>query len=252
MKLAAFNVNGIRAVLKKGSFEQDMAGLNPDVLLLEETKLSANTLPYAPEGYEVFSTISKVKKGYSGVAILSKIHPESVSYGLIDGKYDEEGRAITLEFPDFYFVGLYVPNSGQGLARLGFRLQFQKDLEDYLNLLQQKKPVVVTGDMNVAPEEIDIKNPKSNRMSAGFTDQEREAHRHLLKATGTVDCFRRLYPDRVAYTWWSYMFHAREHDAGWRIDHFLVSESLFPHVKDCVIHKEIMGSDHCPIELDLD
>lgn len=251
MKIVSFNVNGLRAILKKENFITDIQTLNPDILCLEETKLSTPDFPFQPEGYEVYHTESKVKKGYSGVAVLTKKKPLSVHCGLLDGKYDEEGRAVTLEFADFYFVGLYVPNSGEGLARLGFRLNFQKDLEAYLNELQKKKPVIAAGDMNVAPEEIDIKNPKTNHMSAGFTDQEREAYRHLLKETNTVDAFRSLYPEKVEYSWWSYRFHAREKNIGWRIDHFWVSKNFFGRVMDSSIHTQIRGSDHCPIELDL-
>ena len=251
MRLCSFNVNGIRAILKKGSFPADIASIAPDVLCLEETKLSVDQLPFTMEGYQAFSTISKVRKGYSGVAVYSRVVPQSVHYGLLEGKYDEEGRAITLDLGDFYFVGLYVPNSGQELKRLDFRLEFQRDLIDYLNKLQQIKPVIVTGDMNVAPEEIDLKNPASNHLSAGFTDQERAAHRELLKATGTFDAFRTLYPDRIAYTWWSYMFHARDKNIGWRIDHFIVSNSLKNRITDCIIRSDIKGSDHCPIVLDI-
>lgn len=255
MKLSSFNVNSLRAILKKGTFAQDMARLDADVMGFEETKLSDDNpllFPYRPQGYGLFQTISKVKKGYSGVAVLSRVAPLSVHYGLLAGKYDDEGRAVTLEFGNFYYVVLYVPNSGEGLKRLDFRLGFQKDLQAYLATLQHTKPVVVTGDLNVAKEEIDIKNPASNHLNAGFTDQERQAMRDLLAACGLVDCFRLLHPTEVAYTWWSYRFHARAHNAGWRIDSFLASQALVPYVRDCAIHGDILGSDHCPITLELD
>ncbi len=251
MRFCSFNVNGLRAILKKEGFESDMQLLDADIICFGETKLSDNQFSYQPEGYQIYHTISKVKKGYSGVAVLTRIAPLSVKYGLLDGKYDEEGRAVTLEFADFYFVGLYVPNSGAELERLAFRLQFQKDLEDYLNFLQQTKPVITAGDMNVAPEEIDLKNPKTNHFSAGFTDEEREAHRHLLKVTNTFDAYRTLYPEKVEYTWWSYRFQSRAKNIGWRIDHYLLSNSLRERVSDCIIRGDIKGSDHCPIILEL-
>lgn len=251
MKLISWNVNGIRACLGKG-LKESLLSLNPDVIFLQETKLSDGApLPLEIEGMNVYSTNSKVKKGYSGVAFLTKIEPLSVHYGLKDGAYDEEGRSITLEFPSFYLVGSYVPNSGEDLKRLGFRLEYEKKLGDYLVSLKEKKPVVYTGDLNVAHEEIDLKNPSSNHHNAGFTDEERGAFSALLNR-GYVDTFRRLHPESRDYSWWSYRFKARERDAGWRIDYFLVSEAFFPRVVSSSIHKEIFGSDHCPIELNLD
>lgn len=252
MRFCAFNVNSLRAILKKEGFIDTLKGLDADVICLEETKLSDDKFPFDLDGYSVYHTISKVKKGYSGVAVLTRKNPISVHYGLIDGAYDDEGRAVTLEFEDYYFVGLYVPNSGQELKRLRYRMEFQKALESYINEREKTKPVIAAGDMNVAPEEIDLKNPQSNHMTAGFTDEEREAHRHLLKATGTLDAFRTLYPNKVEYTWWSYRFHSREKNIGWRIDHFILSQSLKDRIKDCRILSDVIGSDHCPIVLDID
>jgi exodeoxyribonuclease-3 len=252
MKIIAFNVNGIRAILKK-DFAKSIATLAPDVLVIEETKLSEDLhidFPFAPEGYTAYWTCSKLRKGYSGVAILSKSKPLSISYGLKEGKYDDEGRIITLEFPSFYLIGAYVPNSGEGLKRLDFRMGFEDDLLAYMKELDAKKPVILTGDLNVAHEEIDIKNPKTNVGNAGFTPEERAKFSRLLSA-GFVDSFRALYPDKVQYSWWSYRFNARANNAGWRIDYFVVSSRLMGRVIDSKIHNEIHGSDHCPIELDL-
>ena len=252
MRFAAFNVNGIRAILGKG-FAESFAALDPDCLVLGETKLSDPNapFPYLPSGYQVFHTESKLRKGYSGVAIYTRIEPLSVHYGLQDGKYDEEGRVITLEFPDFYLVGAYVPNAGDGLKRMDFRLQYEQDLIAYLDGLNQVKPVIYTGDLNVAHNEIDIKNPKGNERNPGFTIEERTAFSNLL-SHGYVDTFRHLHPDAVKYSWWSYRFHARENNAGWRIDYFVVSERLLPRVKASEIHNEIFGSDHCPVSMDIE
>jgi exodeoxyribonuclease-3 len=252
MKIISFNVNGIRAVLKK-DFAQDIAKLDPDILVIEETKLSEDLhldFPFAPQGYEIYWSTSKLRKGYSGTAILTRLRPLSVAYGLQDGKYDDEGRVITLEFEKFYLVGAYVPNSGEGLKRLAFRMAYEDDLLPYLQALDQKKPVIYTGDLNVAHEEIDIKNPKANVQNAGFTPEERAKFSRLLSA-GFVDAFRALYPTKVQYSWWSYRFNARASNAGWRIDYFVVSSRLMGQVRDSLIHNEIGGSDHCPIELDL-
>ena len=252
MKLVSWNVNGLRAVMKK-DFDASIDVLNPDILFLQETKLSEIGLggfPYRKEGYEAYATISKVRKGYSGVAFLSKVKPLSVHYGLKDGKYDDEGRVITLEFDSFYLVGAYVPNSGDGLKRLDFRGEYEKDLLEYLDELDQKKPIIYTGDLNVAHEEIDIKNPKANRNNAGFTDEERSWFGNLL-SHGYVDTFRFLHKDEVKYSWWSYRFHARENNAGWRIDYYVVSQRFMDKVVDSEIHNEIFGSDHCPISLTL-
>ncbi|MCH3909059.1 MAG: exodeoxyribonuclease III [Bacilli bacterium] len=253
MKIISFNVNGIRAILSK-DLKKDFDSLSSDVFVIEETKFSEDLhldFPFTPEGYKVYWTVSKEKKGYSGVAILTKVEPLSVSYGLKDGKYDDEGRVITLEFPSFYLIGSYVPNSGEGLKRLSFRRQFNLDLEDYLSELDKKKPVILTGDLNVAHKEIDIKNPKANVANAGFTPEEREDFTRLL-SKGFVDAYRKMYPDKVEYSWWSYRFKAREHNAGWRIDYFVISERLYSKVQAVSIHNEIMGSDHCPVELDIE
>jgi exodeoxyribonuclease-3 len=252
MKIISFNVNGIRAILQK-NLAKDFDTLNPDIFVIEETKYSEDLhldFPFAPKGYETFWTCSKEKKGYSGVAILTKIHPTNVTYGLLNGKYDDEGRVITLEFPSFYLIGAYVPNSGEELKRLDFRMGFEDDLLAYMKTLDAKKPVILTGDLNVAHEEIDIKNPSTNIHNAGFTQEERDKFTRLL-GNGFVDTFRNLYPTKVQYSWWSYRFHARENNAGWRIDYFVVSKRLIPEVKDSLIHNEIEGSDHCPVELDL-
>ena len=254
MRYCSFNVNSIRAIQEKMDLNEVFSKLDLDVIGIEETKMStddSDKFPLKMDGYHFYETISKVKKGYSGVAVFSKKEPLSVHYGLIDGKYDEEGRAITLEFEDLYFVCLYVPNSGEGLKRLPFRMEFQKDLERYLAFLQAKKPVVLTGDLNVAKEDIDIKNPASNHQNAGFTAEEREAMRHLLSSCDMVDTFRLLHPDEVKYSWWSYRFKARERNAGWRIDYFLVSSCLKDKVKESEILNDVMGSDHCPVTLEL-
>ena len=253
MKIVSFNVNGIRAILKK-NFVEDFAKLDADIFSLNETKLTDDLLkdfPFKPAGYEVYSTASTVKKGYSGVAVFTKIKPLSVHYGLIDGKYDDEGRAITLEFNNFYYVACYVPSSGEELKRLSFRMEFEKDLVTYLNSLNAKKPVIYAGDLNVAHEEIDLKNPKTNTHIAGFTKEERDAFTNLLN-NGYIDTFRYLHKDTVKYSWWSYRFRAREKGIGWRIDYFVVSKSIIDKVKDSLILNDIMGSDHCPVELIID
>lgn len=253
MKLVAFNVNGIRAILKK-DFEKTFNELDADVFFIEESKYTdegKGDFPFQKDGYELYHRESQVRKGYSGVAAYTRIHPLSVHYGLKDNKYDEEGRVITLEFEDFYFVGAYVPNAGEELKRLPFRQEYEKDLLEYLKELDQKKPIIYTGDLNVAHNEIDLKNPSTNHHNAGFTDEERMMFTTLL-SNGFIDTFRRLYPDTVTYSWWSYRFHAREKNAGWRIDYFIVSERLMDKVEDSKIHTEISGSDHCPIELDID
>lgn len=253
MRITSFNVNGIRAIIGK-DFAASFDSLNPDILVLEETKLSEQPgllSPFEKEGYESYWTISKMRKGYSGVAIFTRIKPLSVHYGLKEGKYDEEGRVITLEFPSFYLVGAYVPNAGDGLKRLDFRMQYEQDVREYLKELDQKKPIIYTGDLNVAYQEIDLKNPSSNHHNPGFTDEERGEFGKLL-ALGFVDVWRTLNPEKVKYSWWSYRFHARENDAGWRIDYFIVSQRLMDKIKGSEIHNEIYGSDHCPVSLDLD
>ena len=252
MKLVAFNVNGIRAIMGK-DFPSSFAALDPDILVLGETKLSdpSAPFPFTPEGYEIYHTVSKLRKGYSGVAVFTRLKPLSVSYGLENGKYDDEGRVITLEFPSCYVVGAYVPNAGDGLKRLDFRLGYEEDLRAYLKKLDAVKPVIYTGDLNVAHNEIDIKNPKGNERNPGFTIEERTAFSALL-AEGFVDTFRALHPDTVKYSWWSYRFHARENNAGWRIDYFVVSARIMDKVQAAEIHNEIFGSDHCPVSLVID
>jgi exodeoxyribonuclease-3 len=250
MKIVSFNINGIRAIMQK-DFEKDFKELNADIFSLNETKYSSEDFPFVPDDYFMYFTNSKERKGYSGVAVFSKKEPLSVHYGLKEGKYDNEGRVITLEFENFYYVAAYVPNAGDGLKRLDFRLQYEKDLVEYLNELNNKKPLIYAGDLNVAHNEIDIKNPKANIHNAGFTQEERDAFSNLL-SNGYVDTFRQLYPDVVKYSWWSYRFHARENNAGWRIDYFVVSNRIMDKVKDSIIHNEIYGSDHCPIELIID
>ena len=212
--------------------------------------MQAGQLDIAFDGYESYWNYAE-KKGYSGTAIFTKMKPLSVSYGMGVDPHDHEGRIITLEMPDFYLVTVYTPNSQDGLRRLDYRMQWEDDFRHFLKSLDAKKPVVVCGDMNVAHEEIDIKNPKTNRRNAGFTDEEREKMTTLLN-DGFIDTFRTLYPEQVTYSWWSYRFHAREKNAGWRIDYFLTSERLRPRITDAKIHTEIMGSDHCPVELDLE
>ena len=253
MTFLSFNVNSIKAYLGKDLLSQWLP-LSPDFISVEELKLSEKEhkdFPFVIEGYTPYWTVSKVKKGYSGTAILTKKEPLSVHYGLIDGKYDEEGRATTLEFENFYYVTLYVPNSGEELKRLDFRMQFEKDLREYLTLLKNKKPVIVTGDLNVAHNEIDLKNPSTNHHSAGFTDEERREFSKLLDL-GFVDTFRKLHPEEKKYSYWSYFRNARKTNAGWRLDYMLVTEDIFPLVKRSEILNDVFGSDHCPVLLDID
>ena len=251
MRFASFNVNGIRAILKK-DFEKSFAALNADFVVLEESKYSEDLhldFPFMPEGYHTYWTVSKIRKGYSGVVIYAKEEPLSVHYGLEDEKYDEEGRIITLEYPSFYLVGAYVPNSGDGLKRLDFRMGFEDDMLQYLKKLDAIKPVIYTGDLNVAFQEIDLKNPKTNRKNAGFTDEERGKMTTLLNS-GFTDTFRHFYPDTEGvYSWWSYRFKAREKNAGWRIDYFISSKALDDKLVSAGIHTDVFGSDHCPVEL---
>lgn len=253
MTFLSFNVNSIKAYLGKDLLSQWLP-LSPDFISIEELKLSEKEhkdFPFVIEGYTPYWTVSKIKKGYSGTAILTKREPLSVHYGLIDGKYDEEGRATTLEFENFYYVTLYVPNSGEELKRLDFRMQFEKDLREYLTLLKNKKPVIVTGDLNVAHNEIDLKNPSTNHHSAGFTDEERREFSKLLDL-GFVDTFRKLHPEEKKYSYWSYFRNARKTNAGWRLDYMLVTEDIFPLVKRSEILNDVFGSDHCPVLLDID
>lgn len=247
MKLISWNVNGLRACVGKGFYES-IAALDADVVCLQETKLQAGQIDLALEGYETYWNYAD-KKGYSGTAIFTRRHPLSVTYGLGIDLHDHEGRIITAEYEDFYLVTAYVPNSQDGLRRLDYRQQWDKDLRAYLKELETRKPVVLCGDLNVAHREIDLKNPKSNRKNAGFTDEEREGFQQLLDA-GFMDTFRHFYPDQTdIYSWWSYRFRAREKNAGWRIDYFVVSEALRPLLESAAIHTEIFGSDHCPVEV---
>ena len=248
MKLISWNVNGLRACVGK-DFEQQFKALNADFFCLQETKMQAGQLDISFPGYASYWNYAD-KKGYSGTAIFTKHKPLDVTYGIGMDEHDHEGRVITLEMDDFYLVTVYTPNSQDGLRRLDYRMKWEKDFQDYLHRLDRKKPVVVCGDMNVAHEEIDIKNPKTNRRNAGFTDEEREKMTQLLD-NGFIDTFRTLYPEQVTYSWWSYRFRARERDTGWRIDYFLISERLRDRLEDAKIHTEIMGSDHCPVEVDL-
>ncbi len=249
IRLISWNVNGLRACVGKG-FEDIFRELDADFFCLQETKMQAGQLDLQFDGYHSFWNYAD-KKGYSGTAIYTRHEPLSVAYGIGIDEHDHEGRVITLEMPQFYLVTVYTPNSQDELRRLDYRMQWERDFQDYLLKLNARKPVVVCGDMNVAHEEIDLKNPKTNRRNAGFTDEEREAMTRLLDS-GFVDTFRRLHPDEVTYSWWSYRFRAREKNTGWRIDYFLVSESLAPQVAEAKIHTQIMGSDHCPVEVDLD
>lgn len=248
MKFVSFNVNGLRAILKK-TFIEDFYKFDADIFSLNETKLSDDSFPFMPEGYNVYHTYSKVRKGYSGVAVFSKKLPLNVHYGLLDNKYDDEGRVITLEFEKFYYVACYVPNAGDELKRMEFRMQFEKDLIEYFSSLN--KPIVYCGDLNVAHNPIDLKNPKSNTHNAGFTIEERTAFNNLL-SQGYIDTFRYLYPEVIKYSWWSYMFNSRKNNAGWRIDYYLVSEEIKVLVKDAEIHNDVYGSDHCPVSLTID
>lgn len=246
MKLISWNVNGLRACLGKG-FLDFFKETDADVFCIQETKMQPEQMELELDGYRQYWN-SALKKGYSGTAVFSRTEPLSVSYDIGDENHTGEGRSITLEFPDFYLVNVYTPNSQRGLTRIGYRMEWEDAFRAYLTGLASKKPVVVCGDMNVAHEEIDLKNPKSNRGNAGFSDEEREKMTRLLDS-GFTDSFRFLHPEEAAYTWWSYMFHAREKNVGWRIDYFLVSDSLRDRIAKSSIHGNILGSDHCPIEL---
>ena len=249
MKLISWNVNGLRACLGKG-FLDFFNAENADVFCLQETKMQPGQADLDLPGYEQYWN-SAVRKGYSGTAVFTRIPPLSAAYGIGLPEQDSEGRAITLEFEDFYLVTVYTPNAQRELTRLDYRMEWEDAFRAYVKALDEKKPVVICGDLNVAHEEIDLKNPKPNRGNAGFTDEERQKLTELL-ASGFVDSFRALYPDAVgAYSWWSYMYHARANTAGWRIDYFLVSERLRGEIRDSRIRAEIFGSDHCPVELDL-
>lgn len=248
MKLISWNVNGLRACEAKG-FSDIFRQMDADVFCLQETKLQAGQLDLQFPGYQSYWNYAD-KKGYSGTAVFTRQEPLSVTYGMGIDEHDHEGRVITLEFPQFYLVCCYTPNSQDGLRRLDYRMTWENDFRNYLLQLDQKKPVVLCGDLNVAHEEIDLKNPKTNHFSAGFSDQERQAFTDLL-SSGFADTFRTLYPEQVTYSWWSYRFQARQKNVGWRIDYFVVSNRLMESVSDAKIHTDILGSDHCPVELDL-
>ena len=247
MKLISWNVNGLRACVEKG-FSDFFNEIDADIFCLQETKLQEGQINLDLSGYHQFWNYAE-KKGYSGTAIFSKEEPMSVTYGLGIEKHDHEGRVITLEFDSFYMITVYTPNSQDELKRLDYRMEWEDDFLKYLKSLEEKKPVIVCGDMNVAHKEIDLKNPKTNRKNAGFTDEERNKFTTLLES-GFTDTFRFFYPDlEGAYSWWSYRFKAREKNAGWRIDYFLVSQSLNSTLEDAIIYKDVFGSDHCPVGL---
>ena len=247
MKLVSWNVNGLRACMGKG-FMDFFKEADADIFCIQESKLQEGQISLELPGYHQYWNYA-VKKGYSGTAIFTKEEPLSVSYGLGLEEHDQEGRVITLEFPDFYMVTVYTPNSQDGLARLDYRMTWEEEFLKYLKKLEEKNPVIFCGDLNVAHKEIDLKNPKTNRKNACFTDEEREKFSVLLE-NGFIDTFRYFYPDlKDAYSWWSYRFHAREKNAGWRIDYFLVSPQLKERLEDAVIYKDVFGSDHCPVAL---
>lgn len=250
MKLISWNVNGLRACMGKG-FLDFVAAENPDILCLQETKMQQGQADVPVDGYHEY-WCSAEKKGYSGTALFTKTEPLTVSYNLGIDEHDHEGRVITAEYPEFYLVTVYVPNSQDGLKRLDYRMQWEDAFRAYVKKLDETKPVVICGDMNVAHQEIDLKNPKTNRKNAGFTDEERAKMSELLGA-GFVDTWRHFYPDAEGvYSWWSYRFKAREKNAGWRIDYFIVSRRIADRIRAAEIHNEIFGSDHCPVELQID
>ena len=248
VKLVSWNVNGLRACLKKG-FVEAVTALDADFICLQETKMEQGQAEVELPGYHEYWS-SAEKKGYSGTAVFARQEPLSVTCGIGAGPFDREGRAITLEYGDFFLVNVYVPNAQQGLTRLDFRMEWEDELRSYLKGLDGKKPVVLCGDLNVAHQEMDLKNPKTNRMNPGFTDQEREKMTALL-ASGFADTFRTLHPEEITYSWWSYRFHAREKNVGWRIDYFIVSRRLLPRVTGAAIRTEVYGSDHCPVVLEI-
>lgn len=249
MKFISWNVNGLRACVGK-DFSQSFESLNADFFCLQETKMQAGQLELQFPGYTSYWNYAE-KKGYSGTAIYTRKEPLAVSYGIGIDEHDHEGRVITLEYDKFFLVTVYTPNAQEELRRLDYRMTWEDAFQAYLHQLDEKKPVIVCGDMNVAHQEIDLKNPKTNRRSAGFTDEERSKMTQLL-SNGFTDTFRTLHPEQVTYSYWSYRFRAREKNAGWRIDYFLISDRLKPQLKGASIHTEIYGSDHCPVELDID
>ena len=250
MRLISWNVNGLRAVMGK-NFMEFFNDIDADIFCLQETKLQAGQIEMDLPGYHQYWNYAD-KKGYSGTAVFTKKEPISVSYGMDIDEHDHEGRVITLEFDDFYMVTVYTPNSQDELKRLDYRMRWEDDFRAYLVKLNAKKPVIVTGDMNVAHKEIDLKNPKTNHRNAGFTDEERDKMTQLLDS-GFIDTFRYFYPDAEGiYSWWSYRFKAREKNAGWRIDYFLASADMESRLRDAKIHTEVFGSDHCPVELEIE
>ena len=248
MRLVSWNVAGIRACIKKG-LPDFLAKIDADVFCMQEVKAEMDQIDFHPEGYKEYLYPAK-RKGYSGTMIYSKTEPQSIQYGYGESEYDDEGRSITAEFKDFYLVTTYVPNVKRDLSRLESRMHFEDTFKAYLKKLEEKKPVILCGDLNVAHNEIDIYNARSNRGHAGFTDEERAKFTDLL-ASGFVDTFRKLHPDTVRYSWWSYIGHARDNNVGWRLDYFVVSESLFPKVKESYIYDDVFGSDHCPVGLEI-
>ena len=249
MKFISWNVNGFRSCLSKG-FGDFFTAQNADFVSIQETKMQPGQAEFDVDGYFQY-WYSAEKKGYSGTAIFAKHEPISVSYGIGIDEHDHEGRAITLEYEDFYLLNVYTPNSQRELTRLDYRMTWEDSLRAYMMELDKKKPVIYCGDLNVAHEEIDLKNPKTNQVSAGFTDEERGKFTELL-SSGFTDTFRALYPDKVEYSWWSYMYHAREKNVGWRIDYFVVSSRIVEKVKDSFILTDVMGSDHCPVGIEID
>ena len=247
MKFISWNVNGFRAVLGKG-FADIFASLDADFFCLQETKMQPGQADFSPEGYHAY-WFSAEKKGYSGTAVFAKSEPISVRYG-VDGKHTDEGRVITLEYADFYLVCAYVPNAQDGLKRIDYRMEFEDDMRAYLSALDKAKPVIYCGDLNVARSEIDLKNPKTNIGNPGFSYEERGKMEELVSA-GFTDTFRHLYPDTVRYSWWSYRFNARANNVGWRIDYFLVSDRLADRISSADILCDVMGSDHCPVMLEI-
>lgn len=247
MKLLNWNVNGLRAILGKGNLQEFIEKENPDIISFEETKMQPEQLTYNFEGYHLYMN-SAERKGYSGTLVLTKEEPLSVEYDFEGEDHPKEGRVITLEYPDYYYVCAYVPNSKDGLLRLDYRMHWEDDLRKHLMKLDKKKPVIYTGDLNVAHEEIDLKNPDTNHFNAGFSDEERQAFTKLLDC-GFKDTFRSLYPEEVKYSWWSYRMKARERGVGWRIDYYVVSDRIMDKVKDSIIYDDVFGSDHCPVGL---
>ena len=249
MKIISWNVAGFRAVLKKG-FDDFFRKIDADIFCIQESKVLEEQFDYRPEGYKMYLNPAE-RKGYSGTLVFTRIDPINVSYGMGIEGHDKEGRIITLEYDKFYLVTVYTPNAKNDLSRLEYRMKWEDDFKSYLKMLELTKPVIVCGDLNVAHNEIDIKNAKSNRGSAGFTDEERDKFSKLLEA-GFIDTFRYLYPEKIKYSWWSYIGHARENNTGWRIDYFIVSNNFIDKVNDSIIHDHILGSDHCPIEIDIE